>query len=139
MRDPTSDFALNARNGSALLRDVRERKEKMKMRKRFWELGGSAIGNAMGLAQPEDGAEGKKDPEAIEVGSSAESEGRKGRRKGKANGDDSGLESDEDINYKDGSSFAKHMKAQKNEAVSQFSKTKSIKEQVSTSSVLTQY
>lgn len=48
VKDPTSDMALNSRKGSLLLRDVREKKEMMKMRKRFWELGGSRMGDAMG-------------------------------------------------------------------------------------------
>lgn len=39
VKDPTSDFATNARNGSSLLRDVREKRDQAKMRKRFWELG----------------------------------------------------------------------------------------------------
>ena len=52
VRDPTSDFAQNARKGSALMREVREKKEMMKMRKRFWELGGSRMGDAMGIARP---------------------------------------------------------------------------------------
>jgi pre-mRNA-splicing factor ATP-dependent RNA helicase DHX38/PRP16 len=41
-------MALNSRKGSLLLREVREKKEMMKMRKRFWELGGSRMGDAMG-------------------------------------------------------------------------------------------
>ncbi len=49
MKDPTSDMALNSRKGSILLREVREKKEMMKMRKRFWELGGSRMGDAMGM------------------------------------------------------------------------------------------
>ena len=48
VKDPTSDMALNSRKGSLLLREVREKKEMMKMRKRFWELGGSRMGDAMG-------------------------------------------------------------------------------------------
>ena len=39
VKDPTSDFATNARNGSQLLKDVREKRDQAKMRKRFWELG----------------------------------------------------------------------------------------------------
>jgi pre-mRNA-splicing factor ATP-dependent RNA helicase DHX38/PRP16 len=42
-------MALNSRKGSILLREVREKKEMMKMRKRFWELGGSRMGDAMGM------------------------------------------------------------------------------------------
>ena len=49
VKDPTSDMAVNARNGSALLRQMREAKDRQKMRHRFWELGGSRMGKAMGL------------------------------------------------------------------------------------------
>lgn len=49
VRDPTSDMATVAKNGSALVSRNRETKEKSKMRKRYWELGGSRIGDAMGI------------------------------------------------------------------------------------------
>jgi hypothetical protein len=61
------------RNGSALVRDVREHREKMKMRKRFWELGGSRMGDAMGIERPpEEGADGDAaaGPAAVQLGSS---------------------------------------------------------------------
>ena len=35
VKDPSSDFATNARNGSNLLREVREKRDMMKMRKRY--------------------------------------------------------------------------------------------------------
>jgi pre-mRNA-splicing factor ATP-dependent RNA helicase DHX38/PRP16 len=100
VRDPSADMATNARKGSSLLRDVRERREQSKMRKRFWELGGSRIGDAMGIAHPE--------AEASEVNEDgADGEG---------------------VNYKDGSSYAKHIK-EKSGAASEFSRTKSLSEQ----------
>lgn len=49
VKDPTSDMATNARNGSALLRQMREARDRQKMRHRFWELGGSRMGKAMGV------------------------------------------------------------------------------------------
>lgn len=98
VRDPTADMATNARKGSSLLRDVRERREQSKMRKRFWELGGSRIGDAMGLARPE----------TTEVAPNEEG--------------------GENVDYKDGSSYAKHIK-EKSGAASEFSKTKSLAEQ----------
>lgn len=49
VKDPTADMALNSRKGSNLLREVREKKEMMKMRKRFWELGGSKMGDIIGI------------------------------------------------------------------------------------------
>ena len=94
VRDPTSDFATNAKKGSALLRQVREKKEMMKMRKRFWELGGSRIGDAMGIARP-------VEEEATAMGAMAVGgQGLEGEE-----------ENDEDnVDYREGSSFGKHMK-----------------------------
>jgi hypothetical protein len=49
IRDPTSDMAVIARNGSHLVKEVREKKEKNKSRARFWEMAGSKIGQITGL------------------------------------------------------------------------------------------
>ena len=113
VKDLTSDFAQNARKGSILLRDVREKREMMKMRKRFWELGGSRMGDAMGIPAPEE--EG-----AVSAG------GLVGGSNDKDKEEDN---EDDNVNYKDGSSFAKHMKGKQNEAQSQFAKSKSMTEQ----------
>ncbi|CAM9349618.1 unnamed protein product, partial [Heterosigma akashiwo] len=75
---------------------------KGKMRKRFWELGGSRIGKAMGVA----GEDGEGKPTAEEA-----------------------AKEEEEFDFKESSSFAKHMKSQKNEAKSEFAKTKTIAEQ----------
>lgn len=40
VKDPTSDMALVARKGSALVRVFREQKERKKAQKKHWELGG---------------------------------------------------------------------------------------------------
>lgn len=45
VKDPTSDMALLARKGSALVRAYREQKERRKAQKKHWELGGTKIGN----------------------------------------------------------------------------------------------
>jgi hypothetical protein len=102
VKDPTSDIAVCARKGSVLLRDSRERRERSKMRKRFWEVGGTRIGKAMGV-------DGKD-------------EGNKGE--GKAYGD----EEEDDVNYKADSQYSSHLK-KKSEAQSQFAKTKTMKQQ----------
>jgi pre-mRNA-splicing factor ATP-dependent RNA helicase DHX38/PRP16 len=111
IRDPAGDLAMNSKKGSSLLRDMREKKEQMKMRKRFWELGGSRIGEAMGIPNPVDDNEAQNEPKARELGRQDMDE------------------DDERVNYKDGNTFAKHMVGKKSEGASQFSKTKSIKEQ----------
>lgn len=114
VKDPSSDMATNARKGSELLKHVRERKDKMKMRNRFWELGGSKIGDAMGIARPAEMEE--KGSEARQVGGSSANQGE-------------GQDGEEEVDYREGSSFAKHMKGQKNEAQSAFAKSKTITEQ----------
>ena len=52
LRDPTSDMAVIARSGSALVREVREKKEKGKSRQRFWEVAGSKMGKITGAVLP---------------------------------------------------------------------------------------
>lgn len=107
VRDPTADMALNARKGSMLLRDVVMRRESMKMRKRFWELGGSRMGDALGIANPE-------------------TEEKLKQQQQMANQDG---EEEEDVDYKNDSSFAQHVINKKNEGSSHFSKTKTMMEQ----------
>ena len=57
VRDPTSDLAMAARKGSALVRVYREQKERKKAQKKHWELAGTSIGNILGVeAKPEEDA-----------------------------------------------------------------------------------
>lgn len=49
VRDPTSDMALVARKGSALVKAYREQKERRRAQKKHWELAGTHIGNIMGV------------------------------------------------------------------------------------------
>lgn len=49
VRDPTSDMALNARKGSALVKVFREQKERRKAQKKHWRLEGTKLGNIMGI------------------------------------------------------------------------------------------
>ncbi|GMH99460.1 hypothetical protein TrVE_jg3859 [Triparma verrucosa] len=101
VRDNSSDFARMARDGSATLRRLRETKDKNTMRQRFWELGGSKMGNAMGV---KDDKGEEKDSEEV---------------------DESG-----EVDYKKNSGFASHMKKQdQSNSSSDFAKTKSIKQQ----------
>lgn len=47
-------MALVARKGSHLVRVFREQKERRKAQKKHWELGGTKIGNIMGIKKKED-------------------------------------------------------------------------------------
>jgi len=44
-------MAAGARRGSKLLKEMKEKKEQLKSRQRFWELGGSKMGDVLGVAQ----------------------------------------------------------------------------------------
>ena len=48
LKDPTSDMAVIARNGSKLVKDIRDKKEASKSRARFWEVAGSKMGQITG-------------------------------------------------------------------------------------------
>lgn len=84
--------------GSQLLKDMREKRERSKMRQRFWELGGSRMGDAMGIKNEnrEDDEEGKEEKE----------------KEGEGEGEG---EEKEGYNYKQDSQFREHLMKQKNE------------------------
>jgi pre-mRNA-splicing factor ATP-dependent RNA helicase DHX38/PRP16 len=109
VKDPTSDMAVCARRGSALLRRVREETERSKMRQKFWELAGSKLGSIMGVAdkQPGESADGA----TVELSTDGN--------------DDDG---DDIVDYKKSSSFASHMK-EKSQASSHFAKSKTVRQQ----------
>ncbi|KIJ45233.1 hypothetical protein M422DRAFT_227959 [Sphaerobolus stellatus SS14] len=100
IRDPTSDMAIFAKKGSALVKEKREQAERAKAAAKIAGLSGTALGNIMGVRNEE--AEAEAEAEA------------------KAN-----AEGDKD--YKGDSKFAQHMKT--NTSASAFSKSKTLKEQ----------
>ena len=58
VRDPTSDMAVFAKKGSALVREKREQAERQKAAAKMASLGGTALGNVMGVRDEEADAEG---------------------------------------------------------------------------------
>lgn len=108
VRDNSSDFAKMARGGSATLRHLRATKDKNTMRQKFWELGGTRMGNAVGVKK--DGTEGES------------------KQEGEQRQQDATTESGE-IDYKKSSGFAQHVKKDKNGPVSAFAKNNSIQQQ----------
>lgn len=132
VKDPTSDMALNAKKGSALLKEVREKREVMKMRKRFWELGGSKMGDIIGVAAPTEEEEGVPH-EGIAVGDQNYHESEDNE-----NGDEiedavkrrsDRTEDEEVVDYRKDNAFSKHMKQMKSQPQSTFAKSKTIQEQ----------
>jgi hypothetical protein len=109
VKDASSDFAKRAREGSETLRQLRATKEKNAMRQKFWELGGTRMGNAVGVAAAtktsEEQQESVRDQTTTHNG---------------------------ELDYKKSMGFAAHMKKQSNSssgAVSNFARTKSIQQQ----------
>lgn len=58
IRDPTSDMAIFAKKGSALVKEKREQAERAKAAAKLAALGGTALGNIMGVKDEEAEAEG---------------------------------------------------------------------------------
>ena len=58
IRDPTSDMATFARKGSALVKEKREQAERAKAAAKLANLGGTSLGNIMGVRDEEADAEG---------------------------------------------------------------------------------
>jgi len=54
IKDPTSDMATVARKGCHVVRVHREQKERLKAQKKEWELGGTKLGNLMGIKKKDD-------------------------------------------------------------------------------------
>ncbi|KAI0656823.1 P-loop containing nucleoside triphosphate hydrolase protein [Cubamyces menziesii] len=100
VRDPTSDMAVFARKGSALVKEKREQAERAKAAAKLAALGGTQLGNIMGV----------KDEEA-EADAQAEAKAK--------------TEKEED--YKGDSKFASHLKT--GTGVSAFARTRTLKEQ----------
>jgi len=100
VKDPTSDMAIIARKGSALVRETREKQNQNKSRQRFWELAGSKLGNILGVEKTKE----QVDADREDVGDEGE------------------------VDFKENSKFGSHMK-EKGEAASEFSKSKSLAEQ----------
>lgn len=104
VKDASSDFAKMAREGSATLRHLRANKDKNAMRQKFWELGGTRMGEAVGIKNENTEGDNKESTEP-------------------------GVTESGEIDYKKSTGFAQHVKNQKDGPVSEFAKSKSIRQQ----------
>jgi pre-mRNA-splicing factor ATP-dependent RNA helicase DHX38/PRP16 len=59
VRDPTSDLAIFSRKGSALVKEKREQAERAKAAAKLASLGGTALGNIMGVKNEEAEGDGR--------------------------------------------------------------------------------
>ncbi|KAH9947324.1 P-loop containing nucleoside triphosphate hydrolase protein [Amylocystis lapponica] len=100
VRDAQSDMAVFSRKGSALVKEKREQAERAKAAAKLAALGGTALGNIMGVQDEEAQAEAEADAQT---------------------------KSGEKEDYKGDSKFATHLKAATGASV--FSRTRTLKEQ----------
>ncbi|KAI3877863.1 hypothetical protein MKX03_028749 [Papaver bracteatum] len=100
LKDPTSDMAIISRKGSALVREIHEKRMQNKSRQRFWELAGSKLGDILGVEKTAE----EIDADTAVVGNEGE------------------------IDFKEDAKFAQHMQ-EKGEAVSEFAKSKTLLQQ----------
>ena len=105
VKDSSSDMAMIARKGSALLASVREKADRNKMKDKFWEVAGNRIGNVIGVKVQESEEETKE----------REKEEGEQQREGEAG----------NVDYRQASQFASHLQ-DKTAAQSEFSATNSV-------------
>jgi pre-mRNA-splicing factor ATP-dependent RNA helicase DHX38/PRP16 len=117
VRDASSDFAKMAREGSVTLRALRANKDKNAMRQKFWELGGTHMGNVMGIKEGDNNA--------------GDGTGDKSGKDGNTNDDRPAEETaDGEIDYKKSTGFKDHVKNKEGDGpVSEFAKSKTIRQQ----------
>lgn len=92
-------MALVARKGSQLVRVFREQKERKKAQKKHWELGGTKLGNIMGVEKKKDEDDARYDAE------------------------------NDSTDYKKDQKFAEHMMKQSEEDKAGFGKRRTISQQ----------
>lgn len=134
LKDPTSDMSVISRNGSKLVKEIREKKDANKSRSRFWEVAGSKLGALTGLTEGER-EEAAKAAEVLkdEVGSDddvpSEEEEEYGGGENNKEKDSTAVGGDKKKPRRGAkkSQFKSHL--QKNEAVSEFAKNKTMAQQ----------
>ena len=130
-RDPTSDMAVFSKKGSALVKEKREQAERAKAAAKLAALGGTSLGNIMGVKDEEAEAEGVPFYYSLilfrQIGHSHSiffilviiAEAERNAQDAKAKG--------EKENYRGDSKFAEHLKS--SSGVSAFAKNRTLKEQ----------
>lgn len=126
VKDPTSDIAALARKGSDLVRTVREARDRQKMRQRFWEVGGTKMGDVLGVQKAED----QDDSEEAQVQRALEEDKRiHESTKAELESDERNLEDSVSRDVKKRTQYGKSMGTSKEQGLSEFSRTLSIREQ----------
>ena len=138
IKDNTSDFAKMAREGSVTLRRIREKKEKNAMRQKFWELGGTRMGNVVrSKNESKVNSDINNQDDKVEITDQSSKSESTVKGEGDINAEEKRAEesvienAEGEVDYKKSSGFAAHVTGKKdgNGPVSEFAKKKSIREQ----------
>ena len=92
-----------------MLRELREQKDKMKHRKKYWELAGTRLGKVLDKDKYGEIKEEGEVPRLV---------------KGKG-----GVEDEDRVDYKKSAGFSAHLDKMSSDSVSHFARTKSLREQ----------
>ena len=130
LRDPTSDMAVIAKNGSQIVKEIREKKDQNKSRQRFWEVAGSKLGQITGLTEGEreEAARAAAEMEDREKNFEGGTVAKEQQENGEGNKYEGDARNDVEDDWRSKAQFKSHLN-KKSEAVSEFSKTKTIAEQ----------
>lgn len=122
IKDGTSDMAVFSKKGSKLVKEKREQKERIKKAGKVAALGGTNLGNILGVKEEEEtNSRGEK---IIESSEEEQLEARTASGKNQSNSKEGEPDS---YNHKSDSQFASHLKS--NTGGSAFSRSKSLREQ----------
>ncbi|KAJ1024776.1 hypothetical protein NDA16_002816 [Ustilago loliicola] len=116
MKDGLSDMAVFARKGSRLVRETRAKAERAKAAGKVAEMGGTTLGNILGVKADDDEDDPKNTTAAF-------------NSKAASADDDSNANGKEEPEGKGDSQFARHLKSTPSTGGSDFSRTKALKEQ----------
>ncbi|KAJ6248878.1 pre-mRNA-splicing factor atp-dependent RNA helicase prp16 [Anaeramoeba flamelloides] len=142
VKDRNSDMVKFAKKGSETTKKFRQERDRRKFRQRIWEVAGSKMGNIVGM---------KKKVKKMGQGNSGttgtgSSDKENGKEQGIVNDEsvnlfkkdklheeledaDNSVTSEGNVDYKKSSQYSSHLKNSKNVKVSEFARTKTIKEQ----------
>lgn len=125
IRDPTSDLAVFSKKGSALVKEKREQAERAKAAAKLASLGGTSLGNIMGVRDEKAEAEGTSSVSPLRCLSIGHSRSSLSHTSTAAA--EKAAASGEKEDYKGDSKFATHLKT--TAGVSSFAKNRTLKEQ----------
>jgi pre-mRNA-splicing factor ATP-dependent RNA helicase DHX38/PRP16 len=134
LRDATSDLAVFSKKGSLLVREKRAQAEREKAARKVAQLGGTSLGNLLGVKEEtEEEMEKRKEAEIEAAATGASLASAWTRLKAWSGSNAMAVQAKNDAadeaNPKKGSQFASHLKPKAAAGASHFSRTKSLKEQ----------